>query len=218
MKILRRVFLIITFLMVVDSSIASVWFMNVISEEKTMSLRKADVGVILMGDINRDFTDVGPKTYQRLDYALKIHQQGLFKFFLCVGGDRPKHHFLGAEKMKDYLVKKGIKEENIFLEPHSYDTKTNLQYMVPILRENKWISVILISSPLHIHRIKKKNMIKCVPDLKVQWTPHPYFESDTPINMINVWKDSHYEWISYLVDVLPEPMYLRLVHFVRGQK
>ncbi|MGE0268748.1 MAG: YdcF family protein [Candidatus Omnitrophota bacterium] len=218
MKILKRVLFSVFFLFAVDLLVSFVWFMSVTADEKTEYLERAELAIVLMGDVNENFTDIGPKTRQRLDHALKLQEQGFFDRYLCVGGHRPNRHFSGAQMMKEYLLRNGVKEENIFLEPHSYDTKTNLRYTAPILRNNKWYSVILISSPLHIHRIKKMRESKYFQGRIVQWAPHPYSKPNSKLDLAEIWKDIHYEWTSYAVGLLPYPVYSRIVHFVREQK
>jgi len=218
MKKLKIIIITLVVIFGMDIVASFVWFMNVTATEKTEYLEKADIGIILMGDVNESFTDIGPQTRQRLDHALKLHQEGYLDLFLCVGGHRPNRGFSGAQKMKDYLVSQGIKAEQVFLEPHSYDTKTNLRYMAPILRNNKWSSVIMISSPLHIHRIKKIREKIYLQNRIVQWAPHPYSEPGTKFNRVDAWKRVHYEWISYAVGLLPYPVYSRIVTYVREQK
>lgn len=218
MKIIKRVLVFLVFLIAADLLVSFAWFMNVTANEKTGYLEKAELAIVLMGDVNDNFTDIGEKTRQRLDHALKLQEQGFFDRYLCVGGHRPNRGFSGAEKMKEYLIRNGVKEENIFLEPYSYDTKTNLRYTAPILRNNKWYSVILISSPLHIHRIKKMRENKYFQGRIVQWAPHPYSKPGSKLNLAETWKDIHYEWTSYAVGMLPYPVYSRIVHFVREQR
>lgn len=115
--------------------------------------------VILGGGVNNN--KLPDQVKKRLDKAIKISKNRDFDRFLVCG----KYSFLFSEDeapsvteakiMKDYLVSKGIKEKNIFLEEKSMDTISNAYYAKTeyFLPEDENESLI-ITSNYHLPRVK----------------------------------------------------------------
>lgn len=201
-----------------DLFISAVWVGRILVLAMDYELYPADWGIVLMGDSAKHYTDLGKQTHQRLNHALELYRQGYFKEFLLVGGSRPRHHYSGAQLMRTYLVNKGVPPEKIFLEQKSYDTLTNLSFTEEILRSRRVMKVILISSPLHIHRIEALGDSRFLVGRFTFYSPHPFFGADPPYNAWEMWKAVHYEWVAFALRRLPQPWYEALVKRLRGQE
>ena len=205
-------------ILALDLFVASVWVGRVLVLAMDYEIYPADVGIVLMGDSAKSYTAIGKQTHQRLNHAIELYRQGYIKEFLLVGGSRPVHNYSGAQLMRRYLLKKGIPQDKISLEEKSYDTLTNLSFSEEILRRRRVMKVILISSPLHIHRIEALGDNRYLQGRFAFYSPHPFFGADPPLNVLEMWKAVHYEWTAFAVRRLPGPWYEALVKRLRGQE
>ncbi len=213
-KVIAKVVLLI---LIVDLLVSAVWLTRVLILEADQELYPAEVGIVLMGDSADHYRALGKQTRQRLNHAVELYRQGFFKEFLCVGGFRPVSNYSGAELMRQYLLNKGIPADKITLEALSYDTMTNLSFAAEILRKKKWLRVVLISSPLHIHRIRVLGDDRFLHGRFVFFAPHSFLQADPGLNLWEMWKAIHYEWMSYAVRTLPQATYEQVVRRLRGQ-
>ena len=204
-------------LIAVDLTVSGLWLTRVMILAQDYVLYPSELGIVLMGDSSDHFTALGKQTRQRLNHALELYRQGYFREILCVGGSRPVRNYSGAQLMRKYLIDKGVPAGNILMEERSYDTLTNLSNTAEILRKKRPLSVVLISSPLHIHRILALNDSRYLQGRFVFYAPHPFFGADPPLNPWEMWKAIHYEWTAFAVRRLPHRVYHGIVRHLREQ-
>lgn len=204
-------------LIAIDLIVSAVWLTRVLILTQDYELYPSEMGIVLMGDSADHYTALGKQTRQRLNHALELYRLGYFREILCVGGYRPVRNYSGAQLMKKYLVEKGVPAENILLEERSYDTMTNMSYTAEILRRERPLSVVLISSPLHVHRIIALNDSRYLQGRFVFYAPHPFFGATPPLNLWEMWKTIHYEWSAFAVRRLPKQWYQQTVRYLREQ-
>lgn len=198
-------------------AVGQIWFNHISSVERTVVRGKSDVIMVLMGEVNHDFTDIGAQTIRRLNYAHQLMLAGKADYILCVGGLRVARNFSGARVMKDYLVRKGIDADKVFVEPKSYDTKTNMRFASEILRGQNWTSAIIVSSPLHINRIRKIQELDFLKGIDIQFASFMYSQAVPKMSILDRIRHVHYEWMSYGVSALPDPIYQKIVRHIREQ-
>lgn len=88
----------------------------------------------------------------RLDAALEAYEKGLVKKIITTGargGDEPIAEAIAS---RDYLMARGVPEEDILMDPESYDTVQNLQHAKRIMAENGLTTALLCTSDYHITR------------------------------------------------------------------
>ena len=73
---------------------------------------------------------------RRLDTAVEYLSENPQLNCVVTGGQGSNEDLPEAVAMKHYLVEQGIAEERIFAEPHSTDTKENLQFTKEIIETN----------------------------------------------------------------------------------
>jgi uncharacterized SAM-binding protein YcdF (DUF218 family) len=117
--------------------------------------------IVILGGGITDRGDLPSQVEKRLNKAIKVSKERGIDRFLVSG----RYSFLFDEKeapstteaklMKEYLVRKGIDKENIFLEEKSMDTISNAYYTKTeyFLPEGEKEAVV-ISSNYHIPRVK----------------------------------------------------------------
>ena len=87
----------------------------------------------------------------RLDKAYEVWQERPCLVTLCgaQGGNEPVTE---AEAMRDYLLAKGIPEEDLLLDDSSYTTRQNLRNAAALLRERNVSKVLIVTSSYHLPR------------------------------------------------------------------
>lgn len=118
----------------------------------------------------------GGKRAERGSKAAQLYKQGLAPRILVTGGDRRGTGVPEAETLKATLMRENVPETVITLETNSTNTWESVQKSVPIVDHligwKSMTAVILVSSPVHMKRVKqvvaryipREVKIYCVPD------------------------------------------------------
>ncbi len=116
-------------------------------------IQKADAALILG---NRAYLDgmPNPCLTGRVDTGLTLAQQGLVSTLMMSGGRDHEDNSIEAEVMAAYAKNRGYRGR-ILIEAHSSSTKENLEFSAPILSRANIKSVITVSEPYHLWRVKK---------------------------------------------------------------
>jgi uncharacterized SAM-binding protein YcdF (DUF218 family) len=108
----------------------------------------ADTGIVLGASLRHDIPS--PGLQERLDLALKLYREGRFKHIIVSGGlDHNGSMLTEAEGMRLYLIKQGLPDSGILLEPKATSTYENLLYSKRIMDKSGWISAIIITHDFH---------------------------------------------------------------------
>jgi len=120
------------------------------------NLKKIDIIIILGCGVDKG-GKISRITQERLDFFIKNKE----KFFnipillsgKCSGLKKDKPKITEVQVMKKYLMTKGIKSRNIYLEMKSLDTISNAIFSKKIIEKHKnWKNIILITSDWHMNR------------------------------------------------------------------
>ncbi len=208
---------VISLIIVFDLFVAGVWFLHVNSiSGKEKNSEHFEAAVIFMGDFNNNYTGLGQETLRRLNFAIDLNKSKIVENLLCVGGSRPTKNVYGAKLMKKYLEQNGVPIENVFVEIQSFDSKSNWFNALKSIEEQGWRSIALISSSIHLQRLKKK-IINPIKHIKVSSTPFSYSIAEPRITFLELWRGIHHEWVAYFVYSLPEPLYKKILKILRPQ-
>lgn len=124
--------------------------------------------VIILGAGLIDGNKVSPLLAGRIDKAIKAatKMKGTPKFIVS-GGQGADETVSEARAMADYMINKGIDEDNIYLEDKSTNTKENLQFSYEIIKKDKTFDkkskAIFVTNNYHVFRASlfaKKAKIK----------------------------------------------------------
>jgi uncharacterized SAM-binding protein YcdF (DUF218 family) len=108
----------------------------------------ADTGIILGASLRNDIPS--PGLQERLDLAVKLYRQGKFKQIIVSGGlDHNGSKLTEAEGMRLYLIKQGLPDSVIHLEPEATSTYENLLYSKRIMDQSGYTSAIIITHDFH---------------------------------------------------------------------
>jgi len=175
---------------------------------------KSDVGIVLFSDFEAG--NLGPETLRRVVFASRMFKKGAFDHILCAGGARPSKNLCGSELMMEWFLASGVPPERLFLERTSNDTRSNLEEAFTLAGEKGWQTTRVISSPLHIFRVKDigQNMEE---PLSVLLAAYSYKDCDPPMDKTTLWWQTHYEWAACLFErILPARYYEKLIDLLRA--
>ena len=129
----------------------------------------ADAIVVLAGGVGETGKAGGGST-ERLNEAIELYRAGYAPYLVLSSGY--VYSFKEAEEMRDRAIAQGVPAASIALELRSTNTYQNVTFVDEILRDHKWRSILLVSSPYHMRRA---TMVwhKLAPDIAVTATPPP---------------------------------------------
>lgn len=96
-----------------------------------------------------------PVFQARLDHALSLYQSGFFSKFVLTGGVGDGEKISESEAGRNYLIEKGVFDQDILQEEVGKTSLRSLKQVAQILKEQKMNSIILVSDGFHMMRLKK---------------------------------------------------------------
>lgn len=93
----------------------------------------------------------------RLEKALDYWEENPDVTIVVSGGQGPDEHMTEAQAMYDYLIKRGVKAEQIFQEDQSHNTVQNLEKSIALLaREGYDVTedMVVVSNGFHLTRVR----------------------------------------------------------------
>lgn len=183
------------------------------SQPELPRLGHVKMAAILFSGFNDTFTGINSESERRVQYGKTLLKNKLVEKLVVVGGNRSESKRKGAQLMADYLLAAGVKEDQILVEVTSSESRSNLEQYYRILREKGVVSGGLISSPYHLLRIKRMQIL---PQVQFTYLPYNPFDCIPPLTRKEIWWSAHYNLTAYLLyTFLPESMYRDFVHWVR---
>jgi uncharacterized SAM-binding protein YcdF (DUF218 family) len=110
--------------------------------------KSVDVGIVLGASLRKDLPS--PSLKERLDHALALYKEQRFTQIIVSGGlDHNGSKLTEAEGMRNYLMKQGVPEKSIWLEPKATSTFENLLYSKQIMDNQGFTTAIVITHDFH---------------------------------------------------------------------
>jgi uncharacterized SAM-binding protein YcdF (DUF218 family) len=209
-----RAGLVVLVLLIVDLACTLLYLDQVQEYTEGLEQRRSEAAIVLFADFGR--VGLGQETLRRVNFTARMFERGAFDHIVCAGGARPSKDAYGSKLMRDWFLAAGIPADRVFLEKRSYDTRSNLEEGIRIVRERGWSTAWLVSSPLHIFRIKETTQD---PGGSLSLFPAAYSYRDCRPEMhrVALWLQTHYEWVSWLLQgILPARTYEKMVATLRG--
>lgn len=114
-------------------------------------LPRSDAAIVLGAALWRN--EPSPALKERLDYALKLYEDGTVDKLILSGGlGGLASDITEAEGMKRYLVERGVPEDKLLLETEAADTFQNVYFSKKIAERDGLSSFILVTHDYHAAR------------------------------------------------------------------
>jgi len=123
---------------------------TITSVEKNAFPRHADVAIILGAAVWND--QPSPGLRERLDLAYSLYRDGYVPCLLVSGGLGDGKQVAEAVAMKNYLMAKGVPEEDILVENQSRNTYENLLFSKRLMEKHHLRSALVVSHGYHLAR------------------------------------------------------------------
>lgn len=115
--------------------------------------QNADLAVILGNKVNQDGT-LSKRLEKRLESGINLYENHRIKKILVSGG-LGKEGFYEGDKMKEFLVEKGIPDSLIIVDNHGDNTRATVINTLKLKPQLKFNSLIIVSQYFHVTRTKK---------------------------------------------------------------
>ncbi|MCH9696919.1 MAG: YdcF family protein [Gammaproteobacteria bacterium] len=152
---------------------------------------------------------------RRIFEALELYESGVVSEILAVGGYRQNLMLSGSELYRRKLHQLGVPERDLSVEGLSYDTRSNIKYALSILEDKHWDSVVFVSSPTHLLRVR--HYLKRYPsDLEISFSGYNYLTAQPAPGILELWYRVHSEWaIYFMYFLLDDDQFGDLVRAIR---
>jgi uncharacterized SAM-binding protein YcdF (DUF218 family) len=90
----------------------------------------------------------------RLDHGYTLFRQGMAPMVITTGGFGGDPDFSEGGVGRDYLLRRGIPEQNLIAETQSSDTARSAERVATIMRTNGMHSCVAVSDAYHVFRIR----------------------------------------------------------------
>lgn len=105
----------------------------------------------------------------RLDHALELYRRGIAPLLIPLGGNGGDQYNEGTVG-RDYLISKGVPEQNIIAETESRNTEESARRIAVIAHANGFRRLVIVSDGTHLFRI---HAICATYGLNVLTSPRP---------------------------------------------
>lgn len=112
--------------------------------------QRADVAIVLGAAIDQDRPS--PVFAARIDHAIALYRAGRVKRLLFTGGRAAGDAASEAETARSYAMARGVPGAAIMVETASRTTRENLAFALPLMRDSRVRSALIVSDPLHLRR------------------------------------------------------------------
>ena len=205
---------IILIILSIDLIACNYYNKKIITFLQQKETRNSDVTVVFMGDVNKNF-DLGQETIKRLHHASELLKSNKTKNIICVGGKGLAKilGITGSQMMRNYLIEIGVPGEKALVDTASYDSYSNWEEAHKIIISNKWKTVTLVSSALHLYRL---SVIVKDDNLVLSFSPYSFDYADSLTDLYFMREWIHHEWKAFAaLKIFPEPVYRVLLGLIR---
>ncbi len=95
-----------------------------------------------------------PVLRARLDHAYDLYQEGIAPLIIVTGGAGLDPTYSEGAVGRDYLIRRGVPDEDLIAETQGGDTAESAQRTARILKTNDLHACVAVSDAYHIYRIK----------------------------------------------------------------
>jgi vancomycin permeability regulator SanA len=95
-----------------------------------------------------------PVLAARLDHAVELYEEGLAPVIVVTGGNQPGDKFTEATASANYLIQRGVPDEDVLREVSGTSSWQSLAAAANFLAERDISEVLLVSDPFHSYRIR----------------------------------------------------------------
>jgi len=182
-----------------------------------MNPARAECALVFFNDFTEEWA-LNDETIRRCRHALYLFLKHRVSALVCSGGNLPREGKSGAKLMLEWLSEHGVPRSALHMEVNSCDTVGNIRNSLRIITTLGYRSVLFVSSPLHLYRIGLLLPQKTTSrGIEILLAPYSYEGISPELGTLSLFKQTHYEWISFgLFLLLPRSLYNQVIYHKRG--
>lgn len=123
----------------------SIYYYSMIDETK-----KCDAAIVLGTAVWKD--QPSPVFEERIKHGIWLYKNNYVKKLVFTGGIGKGKQYAESAVGKAYALAHGVPDSVIFTEDQSTLTQENLLYATPIIQQQHFSSVLIVSDPIHMKR------------------------------------------------------------------
>jgi len=127
------------------------FLVQILNNSTKIAEREADA-IIVLGHAIDEYNEPSPWLYERLVSSIYLYERGFSNTIIVTGGRGPTDDVPVAYVMRDFLISRGVANENILVETSSRDTFENFSYAEIIAKKNDINSIIFVTNNFHVFR------------------------------------------------------------------
>jgi uncharacterized SAM-binding protein YcdF (DUF218 family) len=137
---------------------------------------RVDAIVVFAGGVGES-GKAGGGAQERLKQAVDLYRAGWARYLVLSSGY--VYSYREAESMRTLAIDQGVPAADIVLEQRAANTYENVKFVDDILRDHRWTSILLVSSPYHMrravgvwHKVAPQIAVVPAPPLQSQFYDH----------------------------------------------
>ena len=130
----------------------AVTFLQVWRAARADQARPAEA-IVVFGTAQYDGVP-SPVLAARLDHAVELYRKGLAPVIVVTGGNQPGDQFTEATASANYLIQRGVPDEDVLREVSGTSSWQSLAAAANFLDDRDIDNVLLVSDPFHSLRIR----------------------------------------------------------------
>ncbi len=150
-KIVRAIVLLVVLILLVGAGLWSRWVYVQIESYAYLDQAAPADAIGVLGAAEYDGRP-SPVYRARLDHALELYHRGIAPLLITLGGPGGDAYTEGSVG-EEYLITKGVPEENIIAETESRNTEESARRIAVIARVNGLHRLVIVSDGTHLFRI-----------------------------------------------------------------
>lgn len=123
---------------------------QIVSYGQEEELRKTDAAIVLGAGVTGE--EPSPVFKERIHHGIWLYENGYVKALIMTGGYGEEAVCSESRAAKEYAIRQGVPEEDIFIEEQSHITQENMYYARQLMREHGFQDALIVSDPLHMKR------------------------------------------------------------------
>jgi uncharacterized SAM-binding protein YcdF (DUF218 family) len=197
--------------------IVSIIYYNYVTKfcESRSSFNSTDAGVVFFHGFG-EIDGLSDESVRRVSHSIELYKENKIHNIVCVGGKRINKKQTGSQIMKNFIIQNNIPDSVVFNDSLSFDSISNWEESGKIIREKRWNSVTLVSTPLHLFRIKVLSEFDST--LNINLSPSvDYYDLHSLRNFLLLWSDIHEEWgVFFIRTILGKKIYRDFIYLYRN--
>jgi uncharacterized SAM-binding protein YcdF (DUF218 family) len=212
-RLIRYFFLLLILCITADLLFFLLAPLNLLYPDTSAPPPRADAAAVLFSGFSEDFKTVNNESKRRLQHAIHLLTEGYVNKLVVCGGSRPERGRTGWALMREYLIKNGVRHDQILVEGSSHDSRSNLARLSALSEKIGLEKITVVSSSYHLTRIQADREIA---GDHLLFSPYDPATTKPQISRMQILYSAHHNLAAFVASrMLPPHLYNQVVRWIR---